>query len=250
MRSQISASPRGTRGTWRDRKGFASASSVSAVVASLVRVRGVVTIAILVVIALAGDRCPRRLAAQTRTAAPTKAQPEKSSTKEPATFGIGRAATPAEIAALDIDVGPDGAGLPQGRGTSADGAPIYAARCASCHGKTGKEGPNDVLVGRVPSDAFPFARDPRAPKTIGSYWPYATTVFDYIRRAMPPDAPGSLRDDEVYALVAYLFVLNELIPADAVIDATSLPKVRMPARDRFVPDTRGARKPAPGSPRR
>ena len=152
-----------------------------------------------------------------RSAQPRPAnQPAKRAAKEPATFGIGRPATPAEIAALDIDVGPDGAGLPPGRGTAADGAPIYAARCAGCHGKTGKEGPNDVLVGRLPGDAFPFARDPRAPKTIGSYWPYATTVFDYIRRAMPPDAPGSLSDDEVYDLVAFLLVQNELIPADAV----------------------------------
>jgi cytochrome c len=163
----------------------------------------------------------------------------------PATFGIGRPATPAEIAALDIDIGPDGAGLPPGRGTPADGAPIYAARCASCHGKTGKEGPNDVLVGRLPGDAFPFAKDPRAPKTIGSYWPYATTVFDYIRRAMPPDKPGSLRDDEVYNLVAFLLASNELIPQDAVLDAASLPKVKMPARDHFVPDTRGTSKAAP-----
>ena len=167
-------------------------------------------------------------------------------TKAPATYGIGRPATPAEIAAWDIDVGPDGAGLPPGRGTSADGAPIYAARCAGCRGKTGKEGPNDVLVGRLPGDAFPFARDARTPKTIGSYWPYATTVFDYIRRAMPPDAPGSLKDEEVYGLVAYLLVLNELVPADAVIDATTLPKVKMPAREHFVPDKRGAPKPKAG----
>ena len=76
-----------------------------------------------------------------------------------------------------------------------------------------------MLVGRLPGDAFPFAKDPRAPKTIGSYWPYATTVFDYIRRAMPPDKPGSLNDDEVYGLVAYLLSLNELIPPDAVVDA-------------------------------
>ena len=165
--------------------------------------------------------------------------------KAPATFGIGRPATPAEIAALDIDVGPDGVGLPPGKGTAADGAPIYAARCASCHGKTGKEGPNDILVGRLPGDVFPFAKAARAPKTIGSYWPYATTVFDYIRRAMPPDKPGALRDEEVYALTAYLLSLNELIPADAVIDAASLPKVKMPARDHFVPDTRGQPKPAP-----
>ena len=181
-----------------------------------------------------------------RTNAAAKPAPQKT----PATFGIGRPATPAEIAAIDIDVGPDGVGLPPGRGTAADGAPIYAARCASCHGKTGKEGPNDILVGRLPGDAFPFARDPRAPKTIGSYWPYATTVFDYIRRAMPPDKPGSLRDEEVYGLTAYLLSLNELIPADASIDASSLPKVKMPAHDRFVPDTRGQPKPPPGRNRR
>jgi S-disulfanyl-L-cysteine oxidoreductase SoxD len=205
----------------------------------VIRAVGICSVGVL---GLIGDRGAMRLAAQARTAAPLpKTQPAKPATKEPATFGIGRPATPAEIVALDIDVGPDGAGLPPGRGTSADGAPIYAARCAGCHGKTGKEGPNDVLVGRLPGDAFPFARDPRAPKTIGSYWPYATTVFDYIRRAMPPDAPGSLKDDEVYGLVAYLLVLNELVPADAVIDATSLPKVKMPAHDRFVPDKRGER---------
>ena len=174
--------------------------------------------------------------AQTKPAAPAK---------PPATFGIGRPATPTDIGPLDIDIGPDGAGLPPGRGSAAGGAPIYAARCASCHGKTGKEGPNDVLVGRLPGDAFPFAKDPRAPKTIGSYWPYATTVFDYIRRAMPPDKPGSLNDDEVYALVAYLLAQNDLIPADGTIDAASLPTIKMPARGRFVPDTRGQPKPAP-----
>ena len=162
----------------------------------------------------------------------------------PATFGIGRPATPAEISAWDIDVRPDGAGLPPGRGTVKDGETIYAARCASCHGKTGTEGPNDRLVGREPGDGFPFGRDPQRPKTIGSYWPYATTVFDYIRRAMPPSAPGSLQSDEIYGLVAYLLFLNELVPADAVMDATSLPKVVMPARDRFVPDPRGGPKSA------
>jgi len=199
--------------------------------------RRFVVICSLGVVCLAGDRGATRLTAQVRTTAP-KAPP-----KEPPTLGIGRPATPSEISAWDIDVGPDGAGLPPGRGTSADGAPIYAARCAGCHGKTGKEGPNDVLVGRLPGDAFPFARDARTPKTIGSYWPYATTVFDYIRRAMPPDAPGSLKDDEVYALVAYLLVQNELVPADAVIDAASLPKVKMPAHDHFVPDKRAGVKP-------
>jgi mono/diheme cytochrome c family protein len=188
----------------------------------------------------------RLLAAAALTLLPLAADAQsKAPAKAPATFGIGRPATPAEVAALDIDVGPDGAGLPPGHGSAADGAPIYAARCSSCHGKTGKEGPNDVLVGRLPGDAFPFAKDPRAPKTIGSYWPYATTVFDYIRRAMPPDKPGSLRDEEVYGLVAYLLSLNELIPPDAVMDAASLPKVKMPAHDHFVPDTRGQPRPAP-----
>jgi len=208
----------------------------------IVRIAAVCSIGIA---GLAGTRAAVTLVAQTRTTAPAQAAP-----KEPATFGIGRPATPAEIASLDIDVGPDGAGLPPGHGTAAEGAQTYAARCAACHGKTGKEGPNDVLVGRLPGDAFPFARDPRAPKTIGSYWPYATTVFDYIRRAMPPDAPGSLKDDEVYGLVAYLLVSNDLVPADAVIDATSLPKVKMPARDHFVPDKRGAPPPAAAKPAR
>jgi S-disulfanyl-L-cysteine oxidoreductase SoxD len=165
---------------------------------------------------------------------------EQSKAAPAARLGIGRAASAAEIAAWDIDVGPDGAGLPPGRGTPAEGAAIYAARCASCHGKSGKEGPNDVLVGRIAGDGFPFAHDARAPKTIGSYWPYATTIFDYVRRAMPPDAPGSLRDNEVYALVAHLLAWNGLIASDVVIDAASLPKVQMPSRSRFVPDTRGA----------
>jgi mono/diheme cytochrome c family protein len=155
-------------------------------------------------------------------------------TKAPERLGIGRPATAAEVAARDIDVMPDGHGLPPGRGTPAEGAAIYAAKCAKCHGATGREGPNDVLVGREPRD-FSFSKDPKAQRTIGNYWPYATTVFDYIRRAMPPDAPGSLTDAEVYALTAHLFRLNELIPADAVMDAATLPKVAMPAKDRFKP---------------
>ena len=192
------------------------------------------------------ERAAIPLAAQTPPAAAGRRQ----TTKEPDSFGLGRPATAAEIAAWDIAVRPDGKGLPPGRGTPADGEPIYAARCASCHGTNGKEGPNDRLVGREPRDGFPFARDPSLIKTIGNYWPYATTIFDYIRRAMPSDAPGSLRDDEVYGLVAYLLFLNELIPSDAAIDATSLPKVVMPARDRFVPDPRGGPRPAQGPAKR
>jgi S-disulfanyl-L-cysteine oxidoreductase SoxD len=181
-----------------------------------------------------------------RAQAPARSAAAKpTQTPLPARLGIGRAATPAEIAAWDIDIMPDGTGLPPGRGTALQGATIFASRCAGCHGKTGKEGPNDVLVGREPRDGFPFSQDPTLPHTIGNYWPYATTVFDYIRRAMPPDAPGSLTDTEVYSLTAFLLHANELILPDAVIDATTLPKVAMPARDRFVPDTRPHTKPRP-----
>jgi mono/diheme cytochrome c family protein len=162
-----------------------------------------------------------------------------SAQQPPKTFGIGRPATEAEIKAEDIDIGPDGAGLPPGKGSAAEGATIYAAKCAQCHGKTGKEGPNDVLVGR---GAFPSGADTTSRRTIGNYWPYATTVFDYIRRAMPSPAPGTLKDDEVYALTAFLLAENEIVPRDAVVDAATLPKVVMPARDKFVPDTRGRKK--------
>lgn len=166
---------------------------------------------------------------------------------QPPRYGLGRAATPAEIAAIDIDVRPDGTGLPDGTGTSSAGATIYASKCAQCHGATGKEGPNDVLVGRVPGDGFPFSADPKVPHTIGNYWPYATTVFDYIRRAMPTTAPGSLTSDEVYAVTAFLLHANGIIDAGTVMDKASLPKVAMPARKYFVPDTR---KQTAGKPKR
>ncbi|HMD37247.1 MAG TPA: cytochrome c [Vicinamibacterales bacterium] len=157
----------------------------------------------------------------------------------PQRFGIGRPATDAEIKAEDIDIGPDGAGLPAGKGSAAEGATVYAAKCAQCHGKTGKEGPNDVLVGR---GAFPSGADTTSRRTIGNYWPYATTVFDYIRRAMPSPAPGTLKDDEVYALAAFLLAENEIIPRDAVLDAATLRKVVMPARDKFVADSRNEKR--------
>lgn len=154
-------------------------------------------------------------------------------------YGIGRAATPEEIARMDIAIRPDGAGLPVGRGTAAQGAMLYGAKCASCHGVRG-EGipPNPRLVGREPRQGFPFGRDGKYVKTIGNYWPYATTVFDYVRRTMPLTAPGSLTNDEVYALTAYLLAQNEIIPADASLDSAALTAVRMPARDRFVKDDR------------
>lgn len=155
----------------------------------------------------------------------------------PPTFGIGRPATEAEIAAWNDDVMPDGTGLPAGSGTPAEGARIFSARCAGCHGRTGKEGPNDVLVG-APERGFPFSQRPELAHSIGNYWPYATTVFDYVRRAMPPDAPGSLSDSDVYNLTAFLLHANGLVPADAVIDARTLPTVVMPAKAHFVPDRR------------
>jgi len=142
---------------------------------------------------------------------------------------IGRPAGPAEIAAWDTDVGPDGEGLPDGSGTAADGAAIYARRCAGCHGETGQKG-RDWLAG-----------GPDAPrKTIGNYWPYATTLFDYIRRAMPPAAPGSLSDDQVYALTARLLVMNGIIDAGTPVNRQTLPAIEMPARERFVTDPRPA----------
>lgn len=158
-------------------------------------------------------------------------------------LGIGRPATSEEIRAVDIDVMPDGTGLPAGRGTVAEGASTYAAKCASCHGRSGEGGPFDRLVGRDAGSGFAFATDPKLVKTIGNYWPYATTLFDYTARTMPFAQPGSLDANEVYGLVAYLLFLNGIVPENAVMDRASLPKVVMPARDRFVRDNRtgGAR---------
>ena len=158
---------------------------------------------------------------------------------DPERFGFGRAAAAAEIAAWDIDVKPDGAGLPPGSGTVAGGAAIYAARCAVCHGRTGVEGPNDRLVAR-PGERFPAGDDPDSwqKRTIGNYWPFASTVFDYVRRSMPQNLPGSLQDDEVYALTAYLLYLNGIVPEDAVMDAETLADIRMPAQGNFHADDR------------
>jgi len=153
-------------------------------------------------------------------------------------YGFGQPATDDLIAAWDRDVGPDGAGLPPGEGSVTDGLRIFQAKCAVCHGTTGTEGPFAVLAGRIPDDSFPFATDPTARSTVGSYWPYATTLFDYTRRTMPFDAPGSLTDHEVYALVGAVLFLNDLVGEDAVMDSAAVTNVLMPARDRFVPDDR------------
>lgn len=156
----------------------------------------------------------------------------------PKSYGIGRAATADEIKKLDIDVMPDGRGLPAGRGSAAEGAAIYAAKCRACHGATGEGGSAERLVGRESGPNFNFAMDAKLVKTVGNYWPYATTLYDYTYRAMPFTQPGTLSPNETYALVAYLLALNKIVPEDAVMDQATLPKVVMPARDRFVIDNR------------
>ncbi len=152
---------------------------------------------------------------------------------QPAQFGFGHPATETEIQAWNIDVAPTGEGLPPGRGTPLEGAKIFAKKCVGCHGPTGKEGPMDRLVGGKDT-----LTTEQPIKTVGSYWPYATTLYDFIHRAMPYYAPQSLTPDEVYALVAWILHQNGIIPADAVMDPTTLPAVQMPNRDGFVPDPR------------
>jgi len=147
----------------------------------------------------------------------------------PDIFGLGRPATAGDIEALDIDVMPDGTGLPEGNGTATAGARTWARACRSCHGPEGEGGTAAPVVGRDPSSTRP---------TVGNYWPYATTLYDYINRAMPRNAPGSLTAAEVYGLVAWILAKNDIITTEAVMDARTLPAVVMPARDRFVRDDR------------
>lgn len=150
----------------------------------------------------------------------------------PDRFGFGSAASQARVALWDIDVKPDGEGLPPGSGSVEEGRVLYEVQCLVCHGPTGAEGPNDRLVPAGEWRQWPQGR------TVGGYWPYATTLFDYVRRAMPQTTPGSLSNDQVYAVSAYVPHLNGLLPADATLDSASLAAVEMPARDRFVPDDR------------
>jgi S-disulfanyl-L-cysteine oxidoreductase SoxD len=144
-------------------------------------------------------------------------------------YGIGRTATPQEIAGWDIDVAPDGAGLPPGHGKVDEGRAIYDEKCAACHGAHGEGKPMDRLAG-----GFGTVFDAKSERTVGSFWPYATTLFDFVRRAMPFDAPQSLTPDQVYAVCAYVLYLNKLVPQDAVLDAQTLPKIEMPNRSHFV----------------
>jgi cytochrome c len=143
--------------------------------------------------------------------------------------GLGRPATAAHVAAWDMDVMPDGAGLPPGAGTAEEGATIYARHCLSCHGANGLGDSGDALAGAQHALSGEWPE-----KTIGTFWPYAPTLFDFIRRSMPMQSPGSLSDAEVYSLTAYLLYLNGIIGPGDVMDATTLPQVRMPNRDGFI----------------
>jgi S-disulfanyl-L-cysteine oxidoreductase SoxD len=161
------------------------------------------------------------------------AWPSGSAEEQAGGYGLGRPATEEEIRRWNIDVGPSGEGLPPGQGTAKEGRQVYAAKCAKCHGPTAVEGPSDPLVGGRDTLAT------SAPiKTIGSYWPYATTLYDYIYRAMPFDAPQSMTPDEIYAVIAWLLYENRIIAEDAAINARTLPAIEMPNRQGFIPDPR------------
>ncbi|HEX3371532.1 MAG TPA: cytochrome c [Candidatus Acidoferrales bacterium] len=142
---------------------------------------------------------------------------------------LGRPLTPEEIKKVDITVVPDGRGLPDGSGSVSLGAAVYTKYCQSCHGEKGAGKPQDQLTGGLGTLATP-----KPVKTPVSYWPVATTLFDYIRRAMPITAPQSLTNDEVYAVTAYILSIDGIVPGDAVLDAKTLPRVKMPNKDGFV----------------
>jgi cytochrome c len=150
-------------------------------------------------------------------------------TSKPPAFGA--AVSAEEIARYDISIPPSGAGLPKGGGSARQGLQVYEQKCMACHGEKGAGKPADPLVGGIGSLATA-----RPVRTVGSYWPYATTLFDYVRRAMPLPNPLSLSDDEVYAVSAYLLFLNGIVGEDAVMNAQTLPQVKMPNRDGFVSD--------------
>lgn len=145
--------------------------------------------------------------------------------------GLGEPVDAETLAGIDYTILPNGDGLPEGSGTAVEGAIVYQQHCIACHGEGGTGSVNDALVGghgTIGTD--------RPKKTVGSYWPYATTVFDYVRRAMPLQEPGTLTNDEIYAVTAYVLFLNEIIAEDQAMTADSLPGVRMPNRDGFTWD--------------
>ena len=144
---------------------------------------------------------------------------------------LGVPASPEQVAAWDISIPPSGEGLPQGSGTAKQGAAVYAAKCQACHGAKGQGKPADPLAGGVGT-----LGSAKMQRTVGSYWPYATTLFDYVRRAMPTTAPMSLSNEEVYAVSAYILHINGIIGEDTVMNAQTLPAVKMPNRDGFIND--------------
>jgi cytochrome c len=146
------------------------------------------------------------------------------------TPGLGTKITEKDVAAWDISILPDGTGLPAGSGTSAEGARVFAAKCAACHGENGKGGSAASVVG-----GLPLTTGIDTPKTVANFWPHSTTLFDFIRRAMPWQAPRTLTDTEVYSLTAYILALNKIIGEGDTMNAQTLPKVRMPNRDGFIP---------------
>ena len=154
-------------------------------------------------------------------------------------FNFGHSATAEEIRKWDLDVRPDGTGLPKGKGTVEAGKALYATKCAFCHGENGVGGLNDRLVAR-PGEMFPQGVSVCGfeCRTIGNYWPYATTLYDYILRSMPMNAPGSLASDEVYSISAYLLYLNNIISEDVELTAATLKEIIMPAHDKFINDDR------------
>jgi mono/diheme cytochrome c family protein len=148
-------------------------------------------------------------------------------------YGIGRAATPSEIAGWNIDIDRYGNNLPSGSGSVGHGHEVFDQQCATCHGAKGEGGLGDQLVGGQGTIATP-----KPVRTVGSYWPYAPPLFDYIRRAMPQNAPQSLSNDDVYAVSAYILYLNGLLSVDATLDAKTLSVIKMPNRSMFVSDPR------------
>src|ERR1700730_17120398 len=148
-------------------------------------------------------------------------------------YGIGRTATPAEIAGWNIDVDRDGNNLPSGSGSVSRGHEVFDQQCAACHGAKGEGAVGDRLVGGQGTLATP-----KPVRTVGSFWPYAPILFDYIRRAMPQNAPQSLSNEDVYAVSAFILHLNGLLPADAVLDAKTMAAFKMPNRNMFIGDSR------------
>jgi cytochrome c len=171
------------------------------------------------------------------------AQAQQATGNKPANYNFGAPATDADLKRFTSPL-PDGRGLPAGSGTVAQGRTIYAESCASCHGQKLEGGIGDKLIGGRGSLVN---NDPKKPpvKTVESYWPYATTLFDYIKRAMPMNAPGSLTDDQVYAVSAYILSQAKIVGEDATLDAKSLAAVKMPNRDGFIPDPRPEKFPPP-----